>query len=80
MVEVIAVEPVDGGWALRHRTVDNPQLFSSGAKAENAARRLGARLSRAGAPAEIRIFLRDGTMAGRFLCLPDGEEGEAPAA
>lgn len=71
MVEVIAVEPVDGGWALRHASVDNAQLFASGAKAEDAARRLGARLSDAGEAAEIRIYLRDGSLAGRFLCSPD---------
>ena len=70
MVEVIDVEPVDGGWALRHASVDNAQLFSSGAKAENAARKLGARLSDAGEAAEIRIYLRDGSLAGRFLCAP----------
>ncbi|HWA60672.1 MAG TPA: hypothetical protein VG939_04820 [Caulobacteraceae bacterium] len=68
MVEVIRVEPVEGGWALRQATVDNPQLFASGAKAEDAARRLADRLARAGSDAEIRIFLRDGSLAGRFLC------------
>lgn len=71
MMEVIAVEPVDGGWALRHASVDNAQLFTSGAKAEDAARRLGARLSDAGETAEIRIYLRDGSLAGRFLCSPE---------
>lgn len=71
MVQVIAVEPVDGGWALRQASVDNDQLFASGAKAEDAAKRLGARLSDAGAAAEIRIYLRDGSLAGRFLCTPE---------
>ena len=71
MVQVIAVEPVDGGWALRQASVDNAQLFASGAKAEDAARRLGARLSNAGTAAEIRIYLRDGSLAGRFLCTPE---------
>jgi hypothetical protein len=71
MMDVIAVEAVDGGWALRHGSVDNAQLFTSGAKAEDAARRLGARLSDAGELAEIRIYLRDGSLAGRFLCAPE---------
>jgi hypothetical protein len=72
MVQVIAVEPVEGGWALSQSLSDNAQIFISGAKAEDAARRLGARLSNAGAPAEIRIFLRDGSLAGRFVCAPEG--------
>ena len=71
MVQVIAVEPVDGGWALSQTLSDNPQVFISGAKAEDAARRLAARFSDAGAPAEIRIFLRDGSLAGRFVCPPE---------
>jgi len=73
MVQVISVEPLAGGWAVGHEAVENRQLFASGAKAEDAARRLGASLSRAGAPAEIRVYLRDGSMAGRFLCPAWGE-------
>jgi hypothetical protein len=68
MVKVICVEPLADGWALRHATVDNPQVFVSGAKAEDAALRLGARLAAAGDAAEIRIYLRDGALGGRFLC------------
>jgi hypothetical protein len=68
MVEVIYVEPLAEGWAVRHQSVENPQVFVSGAKAEEAARSLGSRLSQAGAPSEIRVILRDGTLAGRFAC------------
>ncbi|HXU99750.1 MAG TPA: hypothetical protein VG166_04570 [Caulobacteraceae bacterium] len=68
MVRVIVVEPFAHGWAVKHPTVDNSQLFSSGAKAEDAAMRLGARLADAGEPAEIHVYLRGGTLAGRFLC------------
>lgn len=64
----IRVEPLANGWAVRHGDVANPQVFSSGAKAENAALRLGARLAGAGKPAEIEIILRDGSLAGRFFC------------
>ncbi len=70
MVEVIYVEPLAAGWAVRHDSVENPQVFTSGAKAEAAARSLGGRLSRAGAPSEIRVVLRDGTLGGRFACAP----------
>ncbi|MEO8926059.1 MAG: hypothetical protein ABI306_02750 [Caulobacteraceae bacterium] len=68
MVQVICVEPLAQGWALRQAAVDNPQVFASGAKAEDAALRLGARLAAAGDPTEIRIYLRDGALGGRFLC------------
>jgi hypothetical protein len=73
MVQVILVEPLAGGWAVGHTAVENRQLFASGAKAEDAARRLGASLSKAGAPSEIRVYLRDGSLAGRFLCPAWGE-------
>jgi hypothetical protein len=68
MVRVIVVEPFAHGWAVRQPTVDNSQVFASGAKAEDAARRLGARLADAGQPAEIQVYLRGGALAGRFLC------------
>ncbi len=69
MVYVISVEPIAAGWAVRQSAVANPQLFVSGAKAEDAARRLGERLSFAGQAAEIRVYTRDGALAGRFVCL-----------
>ena len=68
MVRVIVVEPFAQGWAVRQSAVDNSQLFVSGAKAEDAALRLGARLAGAGEPTEIQVYLRDGALAGRFLC------------
>ena len=68
MVRVIIVEPLAHGWAVRQPQVDNSQVFASGAKAEDAARRLGARLARAGETTEIRVYLRDGALGGRFLC------------
>ena len=67
MLQVISVEPLANGWAVRQAAVDNPQVFTSGAKAEDAALRLGARLAEAGDPTEIRIYLRDGALGGRFL-------------
>ena len=67
MLQVISVEPLANGWAVRQDAVDNPQVFTSGAKAEDAALRLGARLAEAGDPTEIRIYLRDGALGGRFL-------------
>jgi hypothetical protein len=68
MVSVIVVEPFAQGWAVRQPSVNNSQVFVSGAKAEDAAKRLGARLARAGLPAEIQVYLRNGALAGRFIC------------
>jgi hypothetical protein len=68
MVSVIVVEPFAQGWAVRQPSVNNSQVFVSGAKAEDAAKRLGARLAKAGLPAEIQVYLRDGALAGRFIC------------
>ena len=45
-----------------------PRSVQECAKAEDAALRLGSRLAEAGDATEIRIYLRDGTLAGRFLC------------
>lgn len=68
MAHVIRVEPLADGWAVRHGDTDNPQVFMSGAKAETAALSLGARLADAGDAAEVQIILRDGRVAGRFVC------------
>ena len=67
MVQVIVVEPFAQGWAVRQPSVDNSQIFNSGAKAEDAARMLGTRLAESGTPAEIQVYLRNGALAGRFL-------------
>jgi len=70
MVRLIDVRPLGQGWAVRQDGTANPQVFRSGARAEDAARALGARLARAGCATEVRIFLRDGALAGRFSCPP----------
>ena len=68
MPHLIRVEPLAEGWAVRHGDTENPQVFISGAKAETAAMSLGARLADAGDAAEVQIILRDGSVAGRFVC------------
>jgi hypothetical protein len=70
MVHIISVQAAEGGWSVRSSTVDNEMMFLSGAKAEKAARHLGEKLAADGHTAEIRIFLRDGTQAARFVCAP----------
>lgn len=66
----IKVSPVAEGWAVACDAVDNPMLFCSGAKAENAAIRLGQSLAHAGKAVQIEVVLRDGARAARFVCSP----------
>lgn len=70
MVHVISVQAEVGGWSVRSSAADNEMMFLSGAKAEAAARKLGAKMAAKGHMAEIRIFLRDGTQAAKFVCPP----------
>jgi hypothetical protein len=70
VVHVISVQAAEGGWSVRADAADNAMMFLSGAKAEQAARKLGEKLAAEGQTAEIRIFLRDGVQAARFLCAP----------
>lgn len=67
MIQVIKVEPLGKGWAVRQSASENPQVFASGARAEDAAMSLGARLAAAGRPAEIQVYLRDGALGGRYV-------------
>lgn len=70
MTRSIWVTPVGAGWTVRSEPFDNDMLFLSGAKAESAARRMGRTIAIGGETAEIRIFLRDGSLAARYLCPP----------
>ncbi len=75
MINVIYVEPMADGWAVRQDEVVNPQVFSSGAKAEDAALRLAQRLADAGQASEVQVYLRDGVLGGRFACPALDQEG-----
>jgi hypothetical protein len=67
MTEIIKVEPLGQAWAVRQGVVENPQVFKSGAKAEDAAISLGLRLAGAGRHTEILVYLRDGALGGRYV-------------
>ena len=70
-MEAITVKPgVGDGWMLEVDGVQNSQHFRTGAQAETAAKDLAGRLSDAGQGSEIVIFLRDGTVGGRFVGPP----------
>lgn len=63
----IDVLAVSGGWKVVVEDVDNAMLFRSGKSAEAAARDLALRLAEAGEASEVRIHLRDGGLAARFV-------------
>ena len=67
MIRIISVQPFGDGWSVRSDAFDSEMMFLSGAKAEAAARRLADKLTRGGESVEIRIFLRDGQLAGRVV-------------
>jgi hypothetical protein len=73
MVHIVSVIPVSGGWAVTTRSLAGAMVFLSGGKAEAAARRLAETIARRGETVEIRIYLRDGSLAGRFVCAPMAE-------
>lgn len=68
MTEVITVAPSHGAWVVEQPAMRNPQTFRSGATAEAAARQLGEAIARGGRSTEIQVLLRDGSLAGRFVC------------
>ena len=75
----IVVAPAGGGWVLRSSALGSEQFFSSGGRAEAAARSLADRVAGAGRDAELEIVLRDGAIAGR-LSFPARAQPPAAAA
>src|SRR4051812_8224383 len=70
MASRVFVEPAAEAWTVRSELFDNSMLFSTGARAEQAARDLARRLADAGEPIVLEVRLRDGAKAGRFLFPP----------
>jgi hypothetical protein len=68
MENAISVRPAAHGWAVELDSSGLCETFHSAAEAERAARALGERLAEEGKAAEIRIHLKDGRLAARFLC------------
>jgi hypothetical protein len=66
----ISVRPLDDGWSVQGDTFENGMVFRSGAEAEEAARSLAERYADVGRSTEIRVFLRDGSLAGRYVGVP----------
>ena len=64
---MISIRAAQDGWSLQGDTIENGMMFLSGAEAENAARSLAERYADVGQTTEIEVFLRDGTLAGRYV-------------
>jgi hypothetical protein len=67
MALLITVTPAEAGWTLQSDALEREVVFSSGAKAEAAARSLAQRIAEGGGAAELRIVVRDGSLGGAFL-------------
>jgi hypothetical protein len=67
MALLIDVTPAGDGWAVHSDLLDEDLTFDRGGRAEAAARELAGRVARAGRAAEVRVFLKDGALAGRIL-------------
>jgi hypothetical protein len=75
-MHVVSVAPADGGWMVDADVLAAPLVFASGGRAEDAAKRLGEGLARAGKWAEIRVHVANGDLLGRFICPPTHGRGE----
>jgi len=67
MDQAITVAPSGDGWSVKSTPFDNEMFFSSGRTAEAAARDLAARIAGANSVVVIEVFLRDGSLAGRYV-------------
>ena len=76
VVEVITVMPQQDAWVVKQQSAGSSAIFSSGREAETLARNLADQLVASGRAAEIQIYLRDGSLGGRFVCAPQGREHE----
>ncbi len=69
MPTVISVAPEGLAWAVCCPALfDNAMIFKSGARAEATARSLAEQLSQAGRDCLLEVRIRDGGLAGRFIC------------
>lgn len=62
-MESIYVSPVEGGWSVSC-SLSEAQVFLSGAKAEDSARKLAAQFASSGRDAEVIVIDRNGDVVG----------------
>jgi hypothetical protein len=70
----ISITAAQAGWRVQGDTLENGMMFLSGAEAENAALQLAQRYADVGQATEIEVFLKDGTLAGRYVSVPELSE------
>ncbi len=63
----ISVAPAGDRWTVRADSLEDDLTFDAGGRAEAVARDLAHDAARAGRPAEVRIFLKDGALAGKLV-------------
>jgi len=72
MDQAITVAPSGDGWSVKSTPFGNEMFFSSGRTAEAAARDLGARIAGVNSVVVIEVFLRDGSLAARYVSASGG--------
>lgn len=80
MPEIICVRAAQAVWEVECAAPGFPRVFDSGGAAEQAAIHQAEQRAAAGAPTEVRLFLRDGSLAGRFLVCAPSTRIPLPAA
>jgi hypothetical protein len=75
-MDIVRVEPLAEGWAVRAAGLANDMIFRSGRAAETAAKTLAFRLAEAGRTVELELRLRTGLVGARFVCVPPAGEGD----
>ena len=76
-MRTVVVEPIGDVWSVRVDDTE-PQLFARGRAAESAAKRIAETLAAAGDRVELHLFLRNGELAARFVCLPPISDDDSP--
>jgi hypothetical protein len=72
MQNLVSVRPHGACWLVESEAPGFPRSYPSGARAEEAAIQHADDRAADGKPTEVRLFLRDGSLAGRFLvCSPE---------
>ena len=66
-MKAIEIVSAEGCWMVRSDAIENELFFMSGASAESAAVRLAQGLVDAGESAQVEIYVRDGSLARRFV-------------
>lgn len=77
-MDLVVVEPLETGWAVKATGIANDLIFASGRAAERCGRQLAECLARAGRETELQFRLNTNKLAAKFLCLPPLEHEPEP--